>query len=123
MYSTCSTLRLENEDVVEEVLNDCPGFQVVEALPWWRNAPLEPGTGRPFPSWAKYCLRSDPITHKCRGFFLCRLDRQTEVGSGVCPVRRSRKRKRPRLLDGCLGQCLMVLVSDLLRGVARKVGS
>ncbi|CAE7390708.1 NSUN5 [Symbiodinium sp. CCMP2592] len=100
VYSTCSTHRLENEDVVEEVLCRYPGFEVVEALPWWQNAPLKPATGKPFPSWAKNCLRSDPVTHKCRGFFLCRLDRLEHLAHGPGdadpppePSRRKRKRR------------------------------
>jgi len=32
--------RIENEDVVEAALATNPAtFHVVEALPWWRNAP------------------------------------------------------------------------------------
>ena len=39
VYSTCSLHRIENEDVVEAALATSTAFQVVEALPWWRNAP------------------------------------------------------------------------------------
>ncbi|CAJ1457434.1 unnamed protein product [Effrenium voratum] len=78
VYSTCSLHRLENEDVVEQVLQECPDFAVKEALSWWPNVlPSEAVKGkRPWPSWARFCLRSDPVHHRCRGFFLCRLDRR-----------------------------------------------
>ena len=100
VYSTCSTHRLENEDVVEEVLCRYPGFEVVEALPWWQHAPFKPAAGKPFPSWAKNCLRSDPVTHKCRGFFLCRLDRLDHLthdpgDADPQPEPSRRKRKSP----------------------------
>ncbi|CAK9050377.1 28S rRNA (cytosine-C(5))-methyltransferase (NOL1-related protein) (NOL1R) (NOL1/NOP2/Sun domain family member 5) (Williams-Beuren syndrome chromosomal region 20A protein) [Durusdinium trenchii] len=75
VYSTCSLHRVENEDVVEAALPSSR-FQVVQALPWWHNAPKEEhGHGSTLPSWASHCLRSQPDVHRCRGFFLCRLDR------------------------------------------------
>ncbi|CAK9014423.1 unnamed protein product [Durusdinium trenchii] len=77
-------------------------FQVVQALPWWHNAPKEEhGHGSTLPSWASHCLRSQPDVHRCRGFFLCRLDRTApepeepeEPAQNAAP-RKRRKRRRP----------------------------
>lgn len=76
-YSTCSTHREENEDVIAAVLGaePRPPFVVAEAMPsWHRCRPSKMGTA-PLPDWVSRCLRCVPEVHKCRGFFLCRLDR------------------------------------------------
>eukprot|EP00929_Paragymnodinium_shiwhaense_P051277 TRINITY_DN25813_c0_g2_i3.p1 TRINITY_DN25813_c0_g2~~TRINITY_DN25813_c0_g2_i3.p1 ORF type:complete len:642 (+),score=154.53 TRINITY_DN25813_c0_g2_i3:80-2005(+) len=81
VYSTCSTHRIENEDVVRGALTSCrprPPFKVVEALPWWRNS-AKAASDSSLPAWAAKCIHCDPQTHRCRGFFLCRLDRMTEA--------------------------------------------
>lgn len=77
IYSTCSTQREENEDVVAEVLRRSGPhlpFKVVEALPWWGRGEAPSG----HPAWAAHCVRCHPAEHQCRGFFLCRLDRSEE---------------------------------------------
>eukprot|EP00927_Polykrikos_kofoidii_P057405 TRINITY_DN51532_c0_g1_i1.p1 TRINITY_DN51532_c0_g1~~TRINITY_DN51532_c0_g1_i1.p1 ORF type:complete len:620 (+),score=88.42 TRINITY_DN51532_c0_g1_i1:84-1943(+) len=81
VYSTCSTHREENEDVVAAVLSALPqsSFTVAEALPWWKNgeASGDPGSrgGNGLHAWVRRCIRCDPAVHRCRGFFLCRLER------------------------------------------------
>ena len=63
-YSTCSLHRAENEDVVEKALVTCGDFQVVPAMPSWRNGPAETSQ-RPLPNWAHLCLRCVPDVHHC----------------------------------------------------------
>eukprot|EP00928_Gymnodinium_smaydae_P069798 TRINITY_DN5351_c0_g3_i1.p1 TRINITY_DN5351_c0_g3~~TRINITY_DN5351_c0_g3_i1.p1 ORF type:complete len:577 (-),score=79.80 TRINITY_DN5351_c0_g3_i1:74-1804(-) len=78
VYSTCSVHQEENEDVVEEVLNSQASkcFEVVEALPWWKSAVRDGSADmNSKPAWARHCIHCNPTEHKCRGFFLCRLDR------------------------------------------------
>ncbi|CEO96878.1 hypothetical protein PBRA_005482 [Plasmodiophora brassicae] len=75
-YSTCSIHRIENEDVVQEVLRRCSGrFELAEALPGW------PGRGLPVFPHAERCIRSSPAlgTH---GFFVALFVRRQPV----CPA-------------------------------------
>merc|ERR1711920_946225 len=68
-------------------------FAVVQALSWWQNAPRDPSEDtkkNPLPSWANHCIRCDPATHRCRGFFLCRLDR---VGMDAAKALGKRERR------------------------------
>lgn len=104
VYSTCSSHREENEDVVAAALAAIPSppFRVVEALAWWKNPEEMPEDGsKPKPDWAKLCVRCDPKEHNCRGFFLCRLDRIAGVpmpqsASKAAPAgARPKKRRRP----------------------------
>jgi len=107
VYSTCSTHRIENEDVVTTALTGGrprPSFRVAEALSWWRNAPSQPADARdasPLPAWASHCIRCDPAVHRCRGFFLCRLDRkppdcEESDDEQNLPAKPTRPAKRPR---------------------------
>lgn len=76
-YSTCSTHQEENEDVIAAVLGEEPRlpFVVAEALPSWHRCPPPSAGAAPLPAWVSRCVRCLPEVHRCRGFFLCRLDR------------------------------------------------
>lgn len=100
VYSTCSVHRVENEDVVQTVLAENPNapFEVVEAKPGWENTPYPKTKGaKNLPAWAKHCVRCDPGAHRCRGFFLCRLDRVGGAAAAAAtPLPPARRRKIKR---------------------------
>lgn len=65
-YSTCSIYEQENEQMVARILEACPDFQVVKALPAWPRRGIKPEL-YPF---ADKVLRADRKLDGTTGFFV-----------------------------------------------------
>lgn len=73
VYSTCSIHAQENENVVAEVLRDCPEFGLVQRiLPEW------PRRGLPDFSFAEDVIRADSKLDRMNGFFVALFERKRE---------------------------------------------
>ncbi|CAL9703754.1 unnamed protein product [Knipowitschia caucasica] len=69
VYSTCSTHRQENEDVISTCLRDQQAFRLVWLLPQWPERGLPP---------LPQCLRASPSSTRTHGFFVALLERRRE---------------------------------------------
>ncbi len=71
VYSTCSVHAQENENVVAEVLRDCPQFKLVsKILPEW------PRRGLPDFPFAQDVIRADAKQDRMNGFFVALFERK-----------------------------------------------
>lgn len=68
-YSTCSITEEENEGVIEQFLKEHPSFKLVE---------IELKIGVPGLRGLTQCQRLYPHIHQCNGFFIAKLQRNSE---------------------------------------------
>ncbi|XP_060029452.1 28S rRNA (cytosine-C(5))-methyltransferase isoform X2 [Erinaceus europaeus] len=91
VYSTCSVCPEENENVVREALQQCPGtFRLAPALPTWPHRGLATFPG------AEHCLRATPETTLCSGFFVAVLERLEVPSSSAAPAETSEPAPKKR---------------------------
>lgn len=74
-YSTCSINQEENEDVVRQVLEARPDFELIRALPAWHRRGVDV-----FPA-ADFCLRCTPGVDQTHGFFVAVFQRRDFAAS------------------------------------------
>jgi len=87
-YSTCSNYVEEDEEVIAAILCELDGrstgldsespFIPVAAVPWWPSTPAPEALKF---EWSWKCVRSSYDTHRCRGFFLAKLERNKKLTS------------------------------------------
>ncbi|XP_061841532.2 28S rRNA (cytosine-C(5))-methyltransferase isoform X1 [Nerophis lumbriciformis] len=81
VYSTCSTYRQENEDVVSACLQHNPAFRLVDVLPEWPERGLHP---------VSQCVRASVSKTRTQGFFVAVLERCHPAGHVTPPLQISR---------------------------------
>ena len=63
---TCSVLKEENEEIINDFLNQYAGVKLMNIRNIWeRNVPAQ------YPHYDDYYLRLSPLTSNTDGFFVC----------------------------------------------------
>lgn len=72
IYITCSILKDENEEIIEQFLSSHPNFKEVNIKQIWQQK-----ISAPYPHFSETSLRMSPLTTNTDGFFICILERQS----------------------------------------------
>ena len=86
VYSTCSVHEEENEDVVRQVLQNAPDFELIDVFPEWELRGQGQDMGK--------CVRVDAATHRTIGFFVAVFGRK--ITSAVDDLREDNKKNKKK---------------------------